>query len=672
MSKFYCGPNKKGATDEDIALDIIDKYDKSTQLSSSAIDDHSEYLKKYMGIADPLPDEKKKSGASNIFVPLMETHVDTVVAKGFLTMMGQDPFARFEPEHKDSVIAAKVMERVFNHYFYNKMKNSLGNMWLWFRNAVLYGTGVVHLFHDKDSHFRTRTEEVPNPLNPQMPALDEDGEPILLETTEEIVDYDGIRFEPVDLSNFAVDMEVTDWRKSWCVLREYVDPEMYLTRVETLGYKELSEEDLETMMDSNKINTDESGITNKAYDSIHNKGSYATESSREKIELLHYYGKGFINGVRQDVLYTVSRNKGDSTTNHVVLGPVPFGIKPFAVMRFKPNQDSFLGRGIGSQLIGLQDELNITRNQRIDNVAMELNGGWIYDDGSVEDLSQLDSRLGQKICKIPGLEVQKIPRQQIPSDAFNSEQSIQQDAQGVSASADILRGQSSRKETATTTTLLNNNAGQRLEAILMIAMEDGVQDFVNVTKSMIIDFSPSKDKLVIKLTEDEIDKYKSIFETVSEVDDNGFTEIPVNILDQPMHATAKISALSGDNRARSQELIQILQTLLPFTQEGWKKEDGSVETLDLSYFVKEFLRLNKYSDFKGIFQTLKTAEQAEQERQMALMQQAAQIESQTQGDGQQQAASQELGGQAIPQSEAEAIAQQQSVKNDVEDRAMAQ
>lgn len=673
MNKFYSGPNKKGSTAEEIADDIRSKFKESSRKLSDATVAHARYLKKYLGIADPLPDYKKDSGASNIFVPLIEPHVDTVVAKTFLTLMGQDPFARFSPETQDAVIPAKVMERVFNFYFYNKMKNSLTNMWLWIRNATLLGTGVVHLFHDKDVHNRTRTVPIPNPLDPTIPLLNGDGQEMFQDVTEEVVDYDGIRFEVIDLSNFAIDWDVLDWRKSWCILREFVDPEVYIMRQETLGYKKLSEEEMETLLsDPATVKDIESGSiianSNKAFDAQTNVGSSTSEDARGKIELLHYYGKGHIDGVRQEVIYTITNHKFNDNDDPIILGPVPFGVKPFATMRFKPNQDCFLGRGIGAQLEGLQDELNVIRNQRIDNIALELNGCWVMDDGAVDDISQLNSQVGQIIVKNAGAELSKIARQPLPTDAFNSEQSIKTDAQEVTASADLFRGLSARKETATVGTMLNNNAGQRLEAIMMIAMEDGVQDFVNLTRTMIIDFSPSTDKMVIKLAEDEIEKYQSIFETVAPVNNEGFVEFPIEILDKAMHATVKISALAGDNRAKSMELIQVLQTLLPFAQQGWRKKDKSVETIDISYFIKEFLKLNKYTDFRGIFQTLLTAEEAEQKRKLELAQQAAQIQSQTQ----QSAPAGEMGGQQGVPPPQEAAAQQAAVAADANDRAMSQ
>lgn len=674
MSMFYSGPNKKGAEEEEIALDIFKKFDRSHRYNSEIFNDHKKYLQKYMGVADPLPKHKKNTGASNIFVPLIEPHVDTVVAKAFLTLMGNDPFVTFVPEDQDSVLPAKVTERLFRHYFYDKMKNSLTNMWLWFRNVVLNGTGVVHLYHDKDTHFRTRTEVVPNPVDPSQPMKGDDGSPIEVEVTEEVTDFDGIRFEVVELCNFATDWDTTDWRKSWVILREFVDPEVYLTRVDTLGYKKLNEEELENLLEvPTGYNSATTSYSNKQYDVPTNEGIRGDDGTREKIELLHYYGKGYVDGVRQDVLYTVTKHKGKNTKSHVVLGPMPFGVKPFSVMRFKPNQDKFLGRGIGEQLDGLQNELNVTRNQRIDNIAMELNGGWILEDGAVEDETQLHSRMGQIIKKNPGTEISKIDRRPIPPDAFNHEEGIKMDAQNVSASNDLFRGHAERKETATVATMLNQNAGQRLEAIMMVAMEDGIQDFANIAKMMMVEFAPSSDEIVVKLTEDEVEKYRDVFATAGVgVDENGFMNVPVKkLLTAGMHASAKVSALNGDNRARSQELIQILQTLMTVAPQGWQKEDGSVETVDLSYFVKEFLRMNKYTDFKGIFQTLKTAEQAEQERQMAIAQQQAQIDSQN-AAAQAKAPGQEVGGQAIQQTPEEAIAQQAGVQADLEDQAMAQ
>lgn len=659
--KFYKGPNKKDATEEEIVDDILDRFDTAQQHISHICQEHQEYLDQYFGKMPPLPEWKKNTGASNLFIPLVEPLVDTTVAKMYLAFVSNDPFIQYSPDVQEAVLPARAMEQVVKHMFQNKMPNSRSTMWSWFNSTVLKGTGIVRVYHDKKSHNRVRVEKIPNPIDSRVPLFDNNGKPMMQEITEEIIDYRGIKLENIDITNFAADWNSWDFQKGWVELREFIDPEEYLTRVEERGYKELEEEELEALMKvPEDFQYDSIHINNKTYDHKDNKSVDFRTDRREKIELITYYGKSWINGIRQSSIITVARHMDKDKKSPLILGPVPFGQAPFAVMRYKPGSGEFVGRGQGAQLKGLQGQLNTTVNQQNDNIAFELNGGWIYDEGAVEDESMLDSKVGQHIKRAdPNAKIDKIPRNPLPPESFIRVNDIQTWAEKDTGSMDLMRGQMPRKETAFTTNLMNQNAGQRTEAILEIALGEAIQNMGDIIKQQIIEFYANDENIVIPLTKKEVIEYQEIFNDVNEVEiNNQFLTISVGFLDAAYSASAQVSALKGDDRTKSQELLQLFQLAAPMAQTGWMKKDGSVEGLDLSYIVREYAKLNKIEDLRGAFITLLTKEQVEQQRQAQLAQQQA--EAQQQG-----ALPQELGGQSQLQPPNEQVAQQQGVAQEI-------
>lgn len=659
-NKFAVGINSQDATEEEVALDIIDRFERAQRQLETVKSAHSRWLEQYYGIIPPLPAAKKDMGASNLFIPLVEPRVDTVVARMFLTALSADPVIRFEAASQDGVLAARITERILNYYITKAIPDSYDQLWNWFFQATLLGQGYVHIYHDRITHSRMVVENATilgkvfvNPFT---------GKPVLTKRMEEVVDYDGYRFETIDISNLAADWNVEDFKKSWAIVREYIEPETYLERVKSAGYTAVSDEEIESMLvvpGSSQPGT--VSLNNKPYHTESNKPEQRGPDNREKIELFHYYGKGYFEGKRVDVTTVVCRNlekRGDKKvgSGKTVLPVQPFSVKPIARMRFKPGTEDFigLGRGLGAQLEGLQAELITTRNQRIDNIAFELNGGWIYTDGAIEDENALNSRAGQKI-KItdPTGIVKKIERQPLPSDSFIHEKSIQEDADRVSGSADIMRGAMGRKETATTATLLNNNAGQRLEAIAVRALNEGLRDLGRVMQTLLVENVLPEDRVTIKLAEGEVEKYASIFQDTAEISPDNYVTIVVRNIDKAMTAVPSIGVLVGDERSRGQILIQFIQTMYPLLANGWRKKDGSVETMDLSYAIKEYLRTNKIDDFRGVFVTLETAAQALQKQQLAMVQQAAEASSKI---------PEEPGGMALLQPPQEAQAQQDGVE----------
>jgi hypothetical protein len=638
------GINNPNANDQETANDIILKFQHSWGQIWDVRNSHVKWLKSFYGIAEPLPQYKKGTGASNMHVPLIEPLVDTICAKFFLTLLSNNPFIRFESDSSDKqdILAARILERTIKYLISDRIPGAREQMYLWIQDAVLYGQGFLHVYFDTISHtensiqqmMQTVMDENGNPI--RVPVYDALGQPIQPEVVETVTDYSGLRFEIIDINNLALDWSTADWRKSWVIIRERIDPEVYMERVKTSGYRPLTSEEIKTLAvgdtdyDNIQIEVDGKSGTTMG-------GEYNID--RKKIEIFHYYGKGYVpyfdkkgnvvDKIRQDCKMIVAGRRGQTGYRLIVVPPVPFGVKPLAMIKFKPKRGEALGRGVGAQIYDLQGELNVTRNQRMDAINFILNQGYIVDPGTLEDETDLNSRMGQIIHKAdPMGKIEPIPRQQIPVEAWKHEDEIKADAQLVTSSADILRGNMERKETAFTANLRNSNAGQRLEAIVFRMGNEGLRELAEVMRALLAQFTPSNNAIIVKLAQDEYEKYAMELGEIIDHDTKTIRVTP-DILKRTMYAIPNISALDGDNRAKSQELLQFMQIMQPYLQInpqtgmpiGWKDASGNTVLPDVGYFIREYARLNKLEVTNALITIPKLeVQQAQQQQQAQQMQ----------------------------------------------------
>jgi hypothetical protein len=668
------GINNPDAKEEDIAADVLLKFEHANGQITDVRNKHVKYLKSFYGIPDDLPEYKRGTGASNMHVPLIEPLVDTIVAKIFLTLLSNNPFIRFESDSSDEmdILAARCLERVVKYLIADRIPGARDQIYLWLQDAVLFGHGFIHVYFDTVTHTSNSIQTVSG-------LVDAIGRPISAEVVTEVIDYAGLKFEIIDINNLAIDWSTPDWRKSWLIIRERIDPEIYLERVRTSGYKALSNEELKELMfgetdyDDIQIEVDGKSGTTVA-------GEY--NADRKKVELYHYYGKGYVpyyndkgevvDKIRQDCKMIVAGRKTKNGKTAVIVPPVPFGIKPIAEMRFKPKRGEALGRGVGDQVYDLQGELTVTRNQRMDAINFNLNQGWLVTPGAVEDEADLNSRMGQIVhLADPQGRAEQIVRPQIPPDAWRHEDVIKNDAQLVTSSSDILRGEMERKETAFVGNLRNNNAGQRLESVTF-RMSDGFRELADVMKGLLAEFTPSDNPVIAKLTQDEAKKYAVELGKQFDPQSKILTVTP-DILKRTVFAITNISALDGDNQAKSQMMLQYMQIMQPYLQLnpqtgmpiGWQDRGGNTVIPDIGFFIREFARLNKISGAGDALITI-PAQRVQQAQQQQLANQA-QLQAAKSGAvaPPQMSSPTELAGQSMLTSPQEAGNQQAAIEQEL-------
>jgi hypothetical protein len=297
-----------------------------------------------------------------------------------------------------------------------------------------------------------------------MPMSDPiSGEALMMNTGFETVSdtetvYDDPDVAVIDLFDFFIDPYASDIENArFCGHREYMTRSELESRAETADWK-ISFDDL----------SPESVIDNGAARRLSEEGrspeissaySYS-DSGAKGLYLVHHYW--------EDNRYAVIINKKQLVFD----GENPFwhGKKPYDSCRYVALKGEFYGIGVADILSSLQDELNTTRNQRIDYNSMAMRRMWKVRNGSGLTARDLIWRQNGIIPVNELDDVTEIQVQPLPASAFANEEVIKADMRDATGCHDILMGLSRVDETATTTMTKDNNASIRFKTVIS-AME---------------------------------------------------------------------------------------------------------------------------------------------------------------------------------------------------------
>ena len=651
MSTYFTGVMSKKSTPSEVATDIKSKFDMWYNDLDELRDKASNYRKYYRGIPDKLP-EWSHPDSPNYFVPYLETLVDTITAKFFLSLFAHDPIIRYNALDRKSVLPTRVTERIIHYYLNHRTPNVLTHLYLWVVDAILQGYGFLYVYWDKQTSGKTVSVPVPEEIEAELPEEEmfipegeaipgpegeipgPEGEiPPPIDIEEELVKsqvqerttYEGFQFSVLDVDDIAADFNESDINKTPVIVREYINPEVYLERMDSMDYEPLDEDQIEGAIVDYRGPTPASDDRDESETQI-----------RQKLELLHYYGKGYLSGEDddklQDLKVTVLCNTTDPDQPQMTVKKTSLGFKPLCVIRFKPEKNRMDGRGVGDQCYDLNTELNINFNSRILNTSQALHRMYIIGiNAGLRDKSQLISRPGGTVEVENINEIREMNHPPLQPEAFAHTRETIGYMEDVTAAQDIIQGKTSRQELATTATLKDSNAKQRLELHIFRMAKEGLSQLGDLLRVMLIEMHDPNDELTAILTKDEIEKFGPQLTNEeggqSLVDEEGFMQVKVADLDGAMYADTEVSATDGDKRSVRQEMIQLLQMILQLMPNGNPTgevtDEGKmvVEKVNVSRWIRELFRLWGRVDFKDFVQRLEVPIPPEVQQQTAGQQQ---------------------------------------------------
>jgi hypothetical protein len=201
---------------------------------------------------------------------------------------------------------------------------------------------------------------------------------------------------------------------------------------------------------------------------------------------------------------------------------------------------------------------------------------------------------------------------------------------------------------------------------------EGLRELAEVMKGLLAEFTPSDNPIIVKLTQEEAQKYAVELGEQFNPESMTLTATP-ELLKRTVFAIPCISALDGDNQAKSQQMLQLMQVMQPYLQInpqtglpiGWRDPGQNTVLPNIGYFIREYARLNKMELRDAL--TVIPAQQvqaAQQQQQQQAMQMQAMKGGGAPGQGQQPTMNgpAEVAGQSMLTSPAEQQNQQAGIE----------
>jgi len=161
------------------------------------------------------------------------------------------------------------------------------------------------------------------------------------------------------------------------------------------------------------------------------------------------------------------------------MNPYYHGKKPYARFVNNPVPGEFYGISEMEVTEDLQEELNTTRNQRIDNTSFLINKMFTILRGANVDPAQLRSRAGGFVEVDDHNDIEELKFSDVTASAYKEEEQVKDDMDLVSGVHDTERGTTTqRRETATTMNILASAGGERFKLKVALIAYGGVHELV--------------------------------------------------------------------------------------------------------------------------------------------------------------------------------------------------
>lgn len=453
-----------GMQDDELAQLVKNDFDLSSRHIEGHLGKCRNWYAQYRSMI--LPENIREHGA-NLFVPYTYQLVETAVPKWFNSLFGTKPYMAILPAGENSEEAkekADKMNELITYQLDNKIKIvSVGNELL--KSVAIYGTA----FTKQEWVKQTRK------VRKKRPA-DAEGVPVpgaYKITTEDVVVKDDPSIKVVPIFSFRFDPTGTDIDSCrWC--GEVIDTDIasVLAKVESETYK-LSKEARDYLDNIKLAQESEKNTSDNA--------NAATGRKKKDVKIYEYYTDEWRVHVLDERFVVLK-----------VENPYFHGRKPYTRWISVGVPDEMFGIGIPECVESLQEELNTTRSQRIDNVSMAINRMWKVNRGSNIQEANLVSKPNGIIWVDDMNDIEEVQMTNVTENAYREEQEIKQDMDMASGVLDSIRGTSTdRRETATTASIMHQSGGDRFQyettLLDVTGLIDAVGQIVQLNQQFVTD-----------------------------------------------------------------------------------------------------------------------------------------------------------------------------------------
>lgn len=457
-----------GKSDEYVLTRVLSDYNDSVRFQTPYFDKFKELYKVYNAITEGVTEENAEQNSardgeagpavrSQLFIPKIFSLVSTLVPKIVLTMFSTKPYVSAVPvDVPDEALRRELSDGFTNYLTYQgeKQFDVIPITTTAVKGAVIYGTAFTKQtwkYETKKKKQRIRNTGLAAFLKGDVSVLD-----------DEVVIADQPKVINVPLLDFFFDPAATSIPSARYVIhRYYVDLDEIYKRADMAGkgvYKNL-EELAESVSFQSKYKQQERLASEK-------EEYTETQNTTKGIEILEYWTDDWVVQVANESVVIQSNEN-----------PFEHKKKPFTKWLTDVVEDEFYGVSLVDKLRHLQIELNTTRNQRIDNVAMAINKMFKIRAGANIDPEQLISRPAGFVELEEMEDLQEMEQKPVNSEAYTEEEIIKRDMDDVIGIYDPQRGSSGqRRETATTMTILDRAGNQRFELMVLMLETVGLLD----------------------------------------------------------------------------------------------------------------------------------------------------------------------------------------------------
>lgn len=392
---------------------------------------------------------------ANVFVPVTFWSVETIVPR----LVGQNPTVTAHPVDEEDVPKARFLSRIIDVQWRKEM-GMFDKVVSFAKSAALFGTGVMKMYWQgkADRPHADVLNLFDFYCNPLIPSIDE---------------------------------------MPSVIHRSFV-PQSSLTK--EAGYK-----NMEFVSDSSPMKFSDS--SDRDSDSIGHTdlNEVTTVPSGDLVEILEWWS--------DERVITVA-NPGDTPVLiRDMDNPFEHGKKPF--VSYQLNHDAapnrFYGSGIGDELLDIQDTVNTSMNQIIDNINLSINQMMKVRRGANIHPLELISRPGGvvHVDNLADIEPMVMP------DRTGAAQQLQQQllfyAQNMTGATDLARGLGAT-DTATGIAIRDKNVGTRFNLMLR-GLEEAIEQMGDLIAKLDMQFLTEKKVArfdVRELTPDELELFPEI------------------------------------------------------------------------------------------------------------------------------------------------------------------
>ena len=434
---------------------VLRDFQRAQKFTQDRHDEFLEYYKIYRSVK-----EQAQKNRSNLFIPYVFAIIETIAPRIVKSVVSNKPFFAVLPNDSYNGDKAKALETLVQYQLETKL-NFVRILTNWLKDTLIYGTGIVRTSWTKKTGVRK--------IRQMLPYMDETTgsvEMVPEEVEQEIILVDAPSIQNVDIFDFFVEPYARSIAEAGFVIhRMKLSEQEIKDLVKNEYYTPKALEHIKKIKDdgemyANNTNEDSFGDFRKS-----EAVGYSAGQEISKIEVLEYWTNDRVIAVLDRSV--VIKNEAN---------PYYHQEKPFATIVDIPLSNEFYGIGEVETLKELQEELNVIRNQRMDNINLTINQMWKVLRAADVDIDQLKSRSGGVVFVDEMGDIEPLQFANVTGQAYDEAMIIQKDMDNASGVYDYARGRTTdRRETATTANILTSSANERFDLKTILMSEEGLK-----------------------------------------------------------------------------------------------------------------------------------------------------------------------------------------------------